>query len=46
MTGSLSIVVCINIDPPIKPMEQREEIKKEKNTAATGLPELLAIRTH
>ena len=34
MTGSLSIVVCIDIDPPIKPMEQREEIKKEKNTAA------------
>lgn len=34
MTGYLSIVVCIDIDPPVKPMEQREEINKEKNTAA------------
>lgn len=28
MTGSLSIVVCIDIDPPVKPMEQREERKE------------------
>lgn len=28
MTGSLSIVVCIDIDPPVKPMEQKAEKKK------------------